>query len=105
MSSEERALQCLGLGKLCSRRCRVRPVIVMITGRFFAFEGGVSGDYGSGKRDLQYFRKRKPRDRKDSMRITEVVGKTCLTSVKSEQVGGLGEQGLRKWGEKLAILP
>ena len=24
----------------------------------FAFEGGVNGDYGSGKRNLQYFRKR-----------------------------------------------
>lgn len=65
MSSEERALQCHGLGKLCSRRCRVRPVIVMITGRFFAFEGA------------------------GSLRITEVAGETCLTSVKSEQAEGL----------------
>ena len=80
MSSEERALQCLGSGKLCSRRCRVRPVIVMITGRFFVFEGGVNGDYGSGERDLQYFRK---------------VG----AGRESEELG------LRKWEEKSALLP
>ena len=61
--------------------------------------------YGSGKRNLLYFRKRKPRGRKNSMRITEVVGKTCLTSVKSEQVGGGEEQNLRKWEEKSALLP
>lgn len=81
MSSEERALQCLGLGKLCSRRCRVRPVIVMITGRFFAFEGA------------------------GSLRITEVAGETCFTSVKSGEVGGVEEQNLRKWEEKPVILP
>ena len=40
-----------------------------------------------------------------SMRITEVAGETCLTSVKSEQAGGLEEQNLRKWGEKSALLP
>ena len=80
MSSEERALQCIESGKLCSRRCRVRPVIVMITGRFFAFEELL-------------------------MWITEVGRETCNTSVKSEQVGGLGEQGLRKWEEKSAFLP
>ena len=39
------------------------------------------------------------------MRITEVAGETCLTSVKSEQAGGLEEQNLRKWGEKSALLP
>ena len=39
------------------------------------------------------------------MRITEVAGETCLTSVKSEQVGGHEGQGLRKWGEKSALLP
>ena len=90
----------------------------------------LSADYGSGKRNLQYFRKRKSRGRKNSMRITEVVNKTCLTSVKSEQgrrawgaeftevgretcntsvklekVRGLGEQNLRKWAEKSALLP
>ena len=63
-----------------------------------------SWDYGSGGRNLQYFRKRKSRGRTNSMRITEVAGETCLTSVKSKQVGGLGEQNLRKWEEKLAIL-
>ena len=35
-----------------------------------------------------------------SLRITEVAGETCLTSVKSEQVRRFGEQGLRKCGEK-----
>ena len=64
-----------------------------------------SWDYGSGKRNLLYFRKRKSRGRKNSMRITEVAGETCLTSVKSKQVGGLGEQNLRKWEEKSALLP
>ena len=54
---------------------------------------------------MQYFRKRKSRGRNDSMRITDVAGETCLTSVMSKQVGGLGEQGLRKWGEKSALLP
>ncbi len=61
------------------RRCWVRPVIVMITGRFFAFEGLLMG-------------------------ITEVGREMSNTSVKSEQVRGLGEQGLRKWGEKSALL-
>ena len=46
----------------------------------FAFEGGVNGDYGSGERDLQYFRK---------------VG----AGRESEELG------LRKWGEKSALLP
>ncbi len=40
-----------------------------------------------------------------SMRITEVVGETCSTSVKSEQAGGVEEQNLRKWEEKSVILP
>ena len=35
-----------------------------------------------------------------SMRITEVAGKTCHTSVKLGEVRGVEEQGLRKWGEK-----
>ena len=58
----------------------MRPVIVMITGRFLRFRGLLMG-------------------------ITEVGGETCNTSVKSEQVGGVGEQNLRKWGEKSALLP
>ena len=39
------------------------------------------------------------------MGITEVGREMSNTSVKSEQVGGVGEQNLRKWEEKLAILP
>ena len=58
----------------------MRPVIVMITGRFLRFRGLLMG-------------------------ITEVGGETCNTSVKSEQVGGVEEQNLRKWEEKSALLP
>ena len=64
-----------------------------------------SWDYGSGGRNLLYFRKFRFRERRIEWRITEVEGETCNTSVKSEQVRGLGEQGLRKWGEKSALLP
>ena len=39
------------------------------------------------------------------MGITEVGRETCNTSVKSEQVGGVEEQNLRKWEEKSALLP
>ena len=46
----------------------------------FAFEGAVNGDYGSGRRNLQYFRK---------------VG----AGRESEELG------LRKWEEKSALLP
>ena len=46
----------------------------------FACEGGVNGDYGSGERNLQYFRK---------------VG----AGRESEELG------LRKWEEKSALLP
>ena len=46
----------------------------------FAFEGGVNGDYGSGERNLQYFRKFRFRER----------GIEC---------------GLRKWPAKPVLLP
>ena len=107
----------------------MRPVIVMITGRFFAFEGGVNVDYGSGRRNLQYFRKVGVGKRDWGAGITEVGGEICFTSVNFDsgkeelsadygssrrnlqyfrKVGagrGSEEQGLRKWEEKSALLP
>ena len=57
------------------------PGYLMITGRFFAFEGAVNGDYGSGERNEQYFRKVGAGKRAWGAGITEVGGEICFTSV------------------------
>ena len=86
-------------------------------------------DYGSGERNLQYFRKVGAGKRAWGAGITEVGGEICFTSVKfgsgkvelSADYGSGGrnlqyfrkvgagreseELGLRKWGEKSALLP
>ena len=47
----------------------------------FAFEGAVNGDYGSGERNEQYFRKVGAGKRAWGAGITEVGGEICFTSV------------------------
>ena len=65
----------------------------------------LSADYGSGRRNLSYFRKVGAGKKVWGAEFTEVGRETCNTSVKSEQVGGVEEQNLRKWEEKSALLP
>ena len=67
--------------------------------------GRIQCNYGSSRQNLSYFRKVGVGKRVWGVEFTEVGRETCNTSVKSEQVGGVEEQNLRKWGEKSALLP
>ena len=82
------------VGETCSTSVNVSPEA-----------GRIQCNYGSSRQNLSYFRKVGAGKKVWGAEFTEVGRETCNTSVKSEQVGGVEEQNLRKWEEKSALLP
>ena len=69
------------VGKTLLRKMSGAPGYCDDNRALFVFEGAVNGDYGSGRRILQYFRKVGAGRRAWGAEFTEVGGEICFTSV------------------------